>query len=662
MSSAKVSISEIDLSTKAPTFPGVFGAIVVPALKGPTEPRLVTSDTDFLRVFTPNQSVEIGMDNSHFAALAFLEKSDKLWVKRIHDGALYGGAVLKSLSSSHDNYSVGAGFADPSAFVFDGSPDVVGVAEVTNYDFTGLTGASFDVSGAGQSLIFNSALDATTYRAWFNVTDGANSQSDPSTTETGIQVDVLSADDASALASKFQAAVALAAPGDFAGASVAEVATITNQNAGDTTDALDGSPASSVAIAVQTQGVTEVNVVDDCLLIYGANEGAWNNQVLVKVVSYDTDPDAVLEEDAFIIQVFKSDNLNVPVEEFTCSRILGKKDGFNRNIFVEDVLQSSNYIRGISNVAVDESIQPKDQSVALSLAGGSDGNAVTDSEFVSGLDDFANPDDLFVTVIMDGGWATPAYSSALTSLCESRQDCVAVLSVPYSDESSANYLNDILEYRKSEQNLNSSYAALYSPHVKIFDKFNDRDLFVDPSGYAAAAISATASNFEIWVPPAGFKRGIVNVIDLRRRYSAGEMDALYLAGINPLRFAPGRGILIWGQKTLLSRPSSLGRLNVRLLLISIEPSIKAALEDFLFELNDAATRSLAQQTIEDSLTSIQARGGLRDFSVVADDSNNTDDDIENGILRVDVFVLPPVAIEQIPVRVIITRAGVDVSI
>lgn len=45
----------------------------------------------------------------------------------------------------------------------------------------------------------------------------------------------------------------------------------------------------------------------------------------------------------------------------------------------------------------------------------------------------------------------------------------------------------------------------------------------------------------------GFRRGMLNVLDVRRRYSRGEMDYLYDNGINPIRFAPGRGILIWGQ-------------------------------------------------------------------------------------------------------------------
>lgn len=662
MASANVSIRELDLSTRVPTFPGIFGAIVVPALKGPTDqPRLVASDSEFLRVFTPNESLEIGMDNSHFAALAYLEKSDKLWVQRIHDGALYGGAVFREINSAYDNYTLAAGLADPSAFTFDANPDVAGVAEVTDFDFAGLTGNGMDVIGAAHNFTFNSALDATTYLVWFNVTDGANAQTDPSTTETAIQVDVLDADNDAALATKAEAAMALAAPGDFSTAVATTIVTVTNANDGDAADAADGTPASSVAITVQTQGVTEVNNMDEALLITGANEGAWNNNIFIKIVSYDTDPETVKEEDSFLIQVFKSDNLNIAVEEFIASRVLGKKDGFNRNIFVEDVLQSSNYIRGISNTAVDEALQPKDQTVALTMGGGINGNAVTDSQFITALEHFENPDDIFFNVIMDGGWATPAYGGALDAMVTARQDAVAVLSVPFSDEASANYLNDILDYRRTELNLNSSYSALYSPHAKIFDRFNDRELFVDPSGYAAAAISFSASNFEIWFPPAGFKRGLINVLDLRRRFTKAEMDVLYDAGINPLRFAPGRGILIWGQKTLQSRPSSLDRLNVRLLLISLEPAIKEALESFLFDLNDTATRSLAQQTIEGALESIQAKGGLRDFSVVVDESNNTADDIENHKMNVDVFILPPVSLEEIPVRVIITRAGVDVS-
>lgn len=135
------------------------------------------------------------------------------------------------------------------------------------------------------------------------------------------------------------------------------------------------------------------------------------------------------------------------------------------------------------------------------------------------------------------------------------------------------------------------------------------------------------------------------------------MDYLYDNGINPLRFAPGRGILINGQKTLLSRPSALDRLNVRMLLIVIEPAIASALEDFLFELNTAATRAIVTSMISSYMENIKARNGVYDYQVTCDDTNNSAEDIDNYTMNVWLFVKPTKSVEYIPFTVIITRTG-----
>jgi phage tail sheath protein FI len=133
-------------------------------------------------------------------------------------------------------------------------------------------------------------------------------------------------------------------------------------------------------------------------------------------------------------------------------------------------------------------------------------------------------------------------------------------------------------------------------------------------------------------------------------------------GINPLRFAPGRGILIWGQKTLLGRPSSLSRLNVRLLLCVIEPAIAKTLEDFLFEINDAATRAQVTSVITDYMTIVKARRGVYAFDIVCDDTNNPPAVIDQYQMIVDLYIQPIQSIEYIPFRLVITRTGSALAI
>ena len=263
---------------------------------------------------------------------------------------------------------------------------------------------------------------------------------------------------------------------------------------------------------------------------------------------------------------------------------------------------------------------------------------------------------------MSGDRNTPGYQKALIALAEKRKDCVSILATPYEEEDKSSYLNSIVNYRKYTLNANTSYAALYTPHVLIQDKYNDRQIYVSPDGFVGAIISATAANSEIWYPPAGWRRGVMDVLDVRRRFTEGEMDYLYDNGINPIRFAAGRGIVVWGQKTLSTRPSALDRLNVRLMLIVVEPAIKAALEDFIFELNDATTRLQITSIIDSAMAQVKASGGVYDYMVKVDAENNTPQDIDNYEMKVWLFLKPVKDVEFIEFSPIITTTGADFTL
>ncbi len=659
MASAAVITKEVDLSTRVPSFPGVYGGIVIQAKKGPIDKAvLVTNEVQLLDTFTLDGKVEVGQDAAFFSAMAYLQKSNKLWVKRAVNTALWGGAAVKSFASATANFALPVGMSDPTAYIFDSLPDVAAIAEETNFVFS-QPGSFYDVIGAAKSItIFGSP--AVEHYFYFIVGDGTNTQTDPALTGVGHAVNILTGNTLAQVATAFHAAVAAVSAAFTSVNTVAGTAKVTNVVAGTAADAT--TVGTAAAISVLTQGAAAVSAVDETLLLYQADPGVWGTKVGFKLTNYVTDPLLVKEVDAFLIQIYKIGNTSVPVESFLCSRVQGAKDGYGNNIFVEDVMLASKYMRAISNSAVAESVKPKNQTTVLFMGGGTDGVAVTDSPMILAAQSaFANKDDLALTVLMDGGYATVAYQQALDTICRtSRKDCVALLSVPYSAQVAAStYLSDIIDYKKDDLALDSSYSGLYVPHVKVFDKFNDRNIFVSPDGYAAAAISDSASNFEIWFPPAGFKRGSVTVLDLRRRFTKGEMDALYDNGINPFRFVPGRGVFIWGQKTLSGRPSALDRMNVRLLLIVIEPAIATALEDFLFDLNDTGTRSIAEALVASYMDNIKSRRGVTDFRVVCDDTNNSAEDIDAGRMNLWLFVKPTRSIEEIPFTVVITSTGIS---
>jgi len=287
---------------------------------------------------------------------------------------------------------------------------------------------------------------------------------------------------------------------------------------------------------------------------------------------------------------------------------------------------------------------------------------ITESNMIASAVLMANKNNYPMTLFLDGGWATVGLQKKLIEICENRKDSMAILSVPLAAEMSADYVNEIVDYRKTTLNANSSYSALFSCHVEITDKYNNRKIYVAPDGYAAASINFTAANYEIWYPPAGYKRASLLVNDTLVRFKDGEMDLLYKEGINPLRFFPGKGIAIWGQKTLSSRPSSLDRMNVRLLLITIEPAIAEFLEDYLFELNTDGIRNIIKVGIDNYMNGVKARNGVYDYLTVCDETNNLPTDIDNHILNVDLFVKPVQSIEYIKFSTIITSTGVDFAV
>lgn len=603
---ASVNIKEIDLSTRVASFEGVFGAIVVPAKKGPSDvPFFVSSDTQFLNVFTPDSRVEVGYDQAYFSSLAYLERANKLWVKRAINGAFFAGLVIGDAS-----------IIDVAAS-FDGA--IAGV--------TGNVQLSADTAGTGGNAILITGDGIKTLTVLVSDWNTAN-PTNAVTLDSANGADVPTDLEAMQLANGIDASVNAAVT---AGSDIAD-------------------PSAYVMDA------------EDALFIHASSEGTWGDSIGVKIINAADDvDDNELAADAlmFRIEIYKSSNQAVPVETYYCSRTLGHKDGRGRNVFVEDVLEGSNYVRAISNVTVDEAISPKSQTTILFMADGDDGSAVTDSNMITAANVFTNKAAYSVTLLLDGGYTVPAYQIALDTIAQGRLDCVAILSTPYSAEAASTYMTDLVDYRKSDLNLNSSYSALYTPHVQIPDRFNDRKIYVSPDGYVGGSISFAANNYEIWFPPAGNRRGVLNVLDLRRRFEDGELDLLANAGINPIKF--GKGFVVWGQKTLLQRASALDRLNVRLLLIVIEPAIQELLEDYLFELNEAGVRSIIETKIETYLEGIKSRKGVTDYDVVADESNNSADDIENNRLNVDIFIKPTRSIEEIPMRVVITPTNISFS-
>lgn len=400
--------------------------------------------------------------------------------------------------------------------------------------------------------------------------------------------------------------------------------------------------------------------------LFAINEGDWSKDVRVEILT-----EGVKNPDTFTINVYTKNNTVRPEETFVCSRDSEARDGFGRNIFVDVALQASNYINAKSNEVIDKAVLPRETVTRdiegnitsrnfIKFVGGDDGDAVTSSNMIAAAELMDNKNNYPLAVFLDGGWAAADYQRKLVQICEDRDDSFAVLSIPYEVEMNpVTYVQDIVEYRRDTLNVNSSFGGIYSSHVKITDKYNNREIFIAPDGFAAAAINLSASNYEIWYPPAGFARGRMYVNDVHIKFTDGDLDYLADVGVNQIRFAPGKGVAIWGQLTLALIPNAFDRINIRLLLNYIKPAISAYLEHYLFELNTEAVRAAIKTTIHSYLSGIHARDGISAYDCICDNTNNSNEDEVNNTLNVDVYIKPVYSIEFINFTTVINNNAVS---
>jgi len=207
---------------------------------------------------------------------------------------------------------------------------------------------------------------------------------------------------------------------------------------------------------------------------------------------------------------------------------------------------------------------------------------------------------------------------------------------------------------------NTSYVATYANCVKINDSTSGIQTWVPFSGYAAAIMANTDTNFQPWYAPAGFIRGIVNnALDLGIYPRQKERDSLYKASLNPVAFFPSEGFVVYGQKTLLKRPSAFDRINVRRLFINLEKITRDTLKFFVFEPNTLLTRTRVLNTLTPIFENAKNTEGLFDYLIICDERNNTPQVIDQNELIVDIYLKPVRTAEFILANFYATRTNVN---
>ena len=298
------------------------------------------------------------------------------------------------------------------------------------------------------------------------------------------------------------------------------------------------------------------------------------------------------------------------------------------------------------------------------------------AELKDGYALFENVEDIKADFLLMGsaGYAkemAQELANNLISVCEIRKDSIAFITPyrgaflsdnPVQGDTTIRAAEDITKNVISffSPIASSSYAVFDSTYKYVYDRFANTYRYIPMNGDIAGLCARTDINFFPWYSPAGTSRGaILSAVKLAYAPTKSQRDRLYSNRINPIIFSPGAGIILFGDKTGLGRPSAFDRINVRRLFIYLEDAISRAAKDVLFEFNDEITRTNFVNTIEPFLRDVQANRGIYDYLVVCDETNNTAAVIDANEFKADIYIKPARSINFIGLTFIATKTGVD---
>ena len=375
-----------------------------------------------------------------------------------------------------------------------------------------------------------------------------------------------------------------------------------------------------------------------------------------------------------------------------------KNDNGTTNFYKDVINAQSEYVwwmdhdTGLTDAGIAMSAQAASKvfdgdggtAIDSSLTGGTDDDAYTAGEIQSGFDAVQDASTYDVNILIAPPLdETLAGSSAdcvaiandMLAICEARKDAVAVISPPVGYTTNpggqtvtlvgggnAATTRPALVKAFADYLTSSSYGMLDSTSARVYDKYNDAFIDIPSSGHVAGLLANTDNVADAWFSPAGFNRGqLLGVTRINFNPKQAERDTLYKARVNPIVAFPGEGTVLFGDKTLLAKPSAFDRINVRRLFIVLEKSISTAAKFQLFEFNDEFTRAQFRNLVEPFLREVKGRRGITDFKVVCDETNNTGQVIDANEFVADIFIKPARSINFMTLNFVATRTGVDFS-
>jgi hypothetical protein len=709
-----VAVVEKDFSAIVPAVSTSRGAFAGAFQWGPVmSPTQVTSENELVQIF--GKPVDANF-KSFFTAANFLSYTNALLMVRADaTGARNAVATLSGTVTSVTRTAPGSGFTSAPTATFS-APDVsggitaTGTVAISGGAVTAVTVSAGGTSYTSPTITFSAPQIA-----------GGTTATGTVTVSSGVITAIVIVSGGSGYTSAPTATIGN--PGSGTGATIGSVTigtstvttlTITNAGTGYTaaptvTISGGGGTGATFTAAITTGGV-KINNSTDYINTFSNGSGvigefaakypgALGNSLLVSMCdsagfstwaykdnfgtapstsSYATGVGGTADELHVVVVDENGLWTGVPgtvLEKFPyCSKASDAKTSNGASSYYKNVLNASSaYVYWMDHptegtnwgtTAAAKTFVNLSAVVTRSLAGGVDDLAVTDGNVMTAWALFADDASYDISLIPLGGATTTVANYVIGNICETRLDCVAFVSPQNTitgeviNGSGSAATDQIIAYRNALPS--TSYAVMDSGYKYQYDRYNDVYRFVPLNGDVAGLCARTDNTNDPWFSPGGLNRGqIKNVVKLGINPTKADRDLLYSAGVNPVVTFPGEGTVLFGDKTLLAKPSAFDRINVRRLFIVMEKAIATAAKFQLFEFNDSFTQAQFRNLVEPFLRNVQGRRGITDFRVVCDSTNNTGEVIDSNNFVADIYVKPNRSINFITLNFIAARSAIS---
>ncbi len=631
-----VNVSEVDLSTVVPAVSTTEGAIAGVFKWGPAKSRVLVDSEETLiaRFGKPNGSLN---PETFFTAANFLAYGNKLYVSRVIDSSAKN-AVSNGSSSAvlveNDDMIANVTITATDDFIAKypgalGNSLQVNVCKAPN-EFEVALGTTIAVSAGSNAITFSAnVLALGTVQAGDLIEFG--------NTATGTQSLEVSTLDVGGLTGTFKTKY---------------------------TGSRDITPVGAGSAPKKLWKYNSVVGGAPGTSLYTESKGGVGDEIHVVVVDEDGE---ISGTKGTILEVFDavSRATDAKTESGESNYWIDVIERQSQWIYAKGAYNLAANVTGATSSALSGSLANID-SLKLGVDSAAEGS-ISLADVTDGYDLFKSAEDIDISLILQGKAIGGTNGAGLAryivdNICESRKDCIVFVSPEKGDV--VNNIGSELDNIKTFRNdiTNSSYAFLDSGYKYQYDKFDDVYRYIPLNGDIAGLAVRSDELRDAWFSPAGYNRGsIKNLVKLAFNPKKAERDVLYQSDINPVVTFPGQGTILFGDKTLLGKPSAFDRINVRRLFIVLEKAISTASKFSLFEFNDGFTRSQFKNLVEPFLRDIQGRRGIVDFKVVCDETNNTGEVIDRNEFVGDIYVKPSRSINFIQLNFVAVRSGVEFS-